>query len=548
MDYNKEYADWIRNNYEPSLKTKSEDDARKYSLSHKPVEPLYVPDSISEDYINAIGFPGSYPFTRGAYSSMYRGKPWTIRQYAGYGTAKQANERYKFLLQQGTKGLSVAFDLPTQTGHDSSDEIAKGEIGRVGVAIDTVEDMKQLFHEIPLNKTSTSMTINSTACIILPMYVAVAEEANIDIKELRGTVQNDVLKEFLARGTQIFPTEASAKLSVDLIEWCNKTIPKFNPISISGYHIREAGATAIEELAFTFANAITYLDLVLERGFKVDDVAPRLSFFFCACSDIFEEIAKFRAARRIWARILKERYNAQKPESMRLRFHAQTSGYSLTAQQPFNNIMRVAYQAFAAIAGGAQSLHTNGLDEALSLPSEQAATTALRTQQVLAHETGLTNTIDPLGGSYCVERMTDDIEIEVKDLIQQIDAKGGMVKAINSGYVSKMIEESANLEQEKVEQKEKIIVGVNQFQENETTQVPPFENKLDQSKQNEKIDSLNKLKTKRNNALVKNCLEGISTAARNNDNVISTIYEAVKARATLGEITRELKTIYGSWQ
>ena len=430
-----------------------------------PIKRLYTPEDLEGwDYLNELGFPGEYPYTRGVQPTMYRGRLWTMRQYAGFGTAQETNERFRFLLEQGQTGLSVAFDLPTQIGYDSDHQLAEGEVGRVGVAIDSLEDMEVVFDGIPLDKVSTSMTINAPAAILLAMYQAVGEKQGVEPSKLKGTVQNDILKEYVARGTYIFPPEPSMRLVTDIFEYCSKTIPSWNTISISGYHIREAGSTAVQEVAFTLANGIAYVQAAIDKGLDVDEFAGRLSFFFNSHVNFFEEIAKFRAARRLWARIMKERFKAKNPRSHRLRFHTQTAGSSLTAQQPDNNIIRTTLQALAAVLGGTQSLHTNSRDEALALPTEESVRIALRTQQIIAYESGVADTIDPLAGSYFIEKLTDEIEARAMEYIEKIDDMGGAVKAIENGFMQREIQESAYRYQKAVESKQKMVVGVNCFQ------------------------------------------------------------------------------------
>ncbi|MGB5894708.1 MAG: methylmalonyl-CoA mutase family protein, partial [Ignavibacteriaceae bacterium] len=462
------------------------------SASFTPVNPLYTPADSQNDYDTSIGYPGEFPFTRGIHPTMYRGKFWTMRQYAGFGTAKESNQRYRYLLEQGQSGLSVAFDLPTQIGYDSDDPIAYGEVGKVGVAIDTLVDMEILFDNIPLDKVSTSMTINAPAAILLAMYIAVAEKQGVARSKIIGTIQNDILKEYIARGTYIFPPKASMRLITDVFEYCAKEVPKWNTISISGYHIREAGSTASQEVGFTLANGIAYVDAAINAGLDVDQFALRLSFFFNAHNDLLEEVAKYRAARRLWARIMKERFKARNPKSMMLRFHTQTAGSTLTAQQVDNNIIRVAIQTLAAVLGGTQSLHTNSKDEALALPTEDSVRVALRTQQIVAEESGVTNTIDPLAGSYYVEAMTDRIEKEAENYIDKIDALGGMIEAIDAGYVQTEIQKSAYKFEKEIETKDRIVVGVNRYQIDEDE--PTGLLKIDMKVQEEQINFLNKIK------------------------------------------------------
>ena len=508
-----------------------------------PVERLALPETPGDKYLSEIGFPGQYPFTRGVQPTMYRGRFWTMRQYAGYWTAEESNKRYRYLLEQGTTGLSVAFDLPTQIGYDSDHPMSLGEVGKVGVAIDTLQDMEALFTGIPLDKVSTSMTINAPASILLAMYVAVGEKQGISRERLTGTIQNDILKEYIARGTYIFPPRPSLRLTTDIVGWCSKEIPLFNTISISGYHIREAGATVAQEIAFTLANGCTYVEAAIRAGLDVDVFAPRLTFFFNASSDLLEEVAKFRAARRLWARLMKERFHAKKPASQMLRFHTQTSGSSLTAQQIDNNIVRVTLQALAAVLGGTQSLHTNSRDEALTLPTEDSARLALRTQQIIAHESGICNTVDPLGGSYYIEGLTDRIEHEASALIENIDRAGGMIAAIESGLVQRQIEEAAFEYQRQVDSGERVIVGVNQFQVQETVSPPVF--RVNTSVEKNEIKKLTEIRTKRNNQKVKDALACLEEAARGKDNVMPPILEAVHEYATLGEMCDVLRGVFG---
>jgi methylmalonyl-CoA mutase N-terminal domain/subunit len=497
-------------------------------------------------YMRDLGFPGGYPYTRGVYPTMYRGRLWTMRQYAGFGTAEQTNKRFKYLLSQGQTGLSVAFDYPTQVGYDCDHPMAKGEVGRAGVNVSVLQDMETLFDGIPLDKVTTSMTINAPAQILLAMYIAVAEKQGVAQAQLGGTIQNDILKEYVARGMYIFPLQPSMKLVTDIFEYCSKNMPKWNTISISGYHIREAGATAVQEIAFTLANGIAYVEAAIERGLDLDMFASRLSFFFAAHNNFFEEIAKFRAARRLWAKIMRERFKAKNPNAWRLRFHTQTSGVTLTAQQPHNNIIRVTLQALAAVLGGTQSLHTNSFDEAYALPSEEAVRIALRTQQIIAYESGVADTVDPLGGSYYIEYLTNQIEEEAARYIEKIDGLGGATAAIEKGYMQREIVESAYRYQKDVESKEKIIVGVNEFtiEEEDSIQIlrvdPTIEERL--------IEKLNKIKRKRNHQKVKNALNRLHHAAKRNENLLPAILDAVKKQVTLGEICDELKVVYGEYK
>jgi methylmalonyl-CoA mutase N-terminal domain/subunit len=509
------------------------------------IDRFYLPDE-NFDYIEKLGFPGEYPFTRGVYPTMYRGRLWTMRQYAGFGTAEETNKRFKYLLEHGQMGLSVAFDLPTQMGYDSDHPMADGEVGRVGVAIDSLQDMEILFDGINLEKITTSMTINATAAILLAMYVAVAKKQGADLKKISGTIQNDILKEYIARGTYIYPPKESMKLIVDIFQWCNENLPKWNAISISGYHIREAGANAVQELAFTFANAIEYVRSAIKAGLDVNKFGQQLSFFFNAHNNFFEEIAKFRAARRIWAKIMKERFGVTNEEALKLRFHAQTGGSTLTAQQIENNIVRVTIQALAAVLGGCQSLHTNAKDEALALPTEESATTALRTQQIIAYESGVTDTIDPLAGSYFVEYLTDEIEKRVWEYIDKIEAMGGAIKAIESGFIQNEIAKSAYEYQMKIERKEKIIVGVNEFKTDEKQKIEIF--KLNDEAIKKQIERLKKLRSERDNDKVKNSLKKLRECALLGENLMPAIIECVEAYATIGEISDTLREIWGEFK
>ncbi|WP_372842747.1 acyl-CoA mutase large subunit family protein [Pyrococcus kukulkanii] len=513
------------------------------------IKRIYTPADLGEnwDYMEKLGFPGEYPFTRGVYATMYRGRIWTMRQYAGYATAEESNKRYKYLLSQGQTGLSVAFDLPTQLGYDSDHPLAEGEVGKVGVAIDSLWDMRILFDGIPLDKVSTSMTINSTAANLLAMYILVAEEQGVPQEKLRGTVQNDILKEYIARGTYIFPPQPSMRLTTDIIMYCAENIPKWNPISISGYHIREAGANAVQEVAFTLADGIEYVKAVIERGMDVDKFAPRLSFFFAAHNNFLEEIAKFRAARRLWAYIMKEWFNAKNPRSMMLRFHTQTAGSTLTAQQPENNIIRVAIQALAAVLGGTQSLHTNSYDEALSLPTEKSVRIALRTQQIIAYESGVVDTVDPLGGAYYIEWLTDHIFEEALKYIEKIQKMGGMMRAIERGYIQKEIAEAAYKYQKEIEEGKRIIVGVNKFVTDEPIEVEIL--KVDPSIREKQIERLKKLRSERNNKKVEEALDNLRNAAEKEDeNLMPYIIEAHRHLATLQEVTDVLREVWGEYR
>ncbi|RDI92826.1 methylmalonyl-CoA mutase, N- domain/subunit [Thermosipho africanus Ob7] len=517
------------------------------STSGYEIKRLYTPLDIPDlDYEKDLGFPGMFPYTRGVQPTMYRARFWTMRQYAGFGTAEESNKRYKYLLEQGQMGLSVAFDLPTQIGYDSDDPMAEGEVGKVGVAIDSLEDMEVLFDGIPLDKVSTSMTINSTAAILLAMYIAVAEKQGVPMEKLSGTIQNDILKEYIARGTYIFPPQPSMRIITDIFDFCSKNMPKWNPISISGYHIREAGATAVQEVAFTLADAIAYVEAAIKAGLDPNVFGQRLSFFFAAHNNFLEEIAKFRAARRLWAKIMKERFNVTNPKAMLLRFHTQTGGSTLTAQQPMNNIVRVTIQALAAVLGGTQSLHTNSYDEALGLPTEESVRIALRTQQIIAYESGVADTIDPLAGSYAIEAMTSEIEKRAMEYIEKIDQMGGMVKAIEMGYIQKEIHESAYKSQLAIENGEDIIVGVNKFQiEEDLSQKEVL--KVDPELEEKQKQKLKKLKEKRDNEKVKKVLNNVKKAASSDENLMPYILEAVKAYATVGEISNALREVFGEY-
>jgi len=508
---------------------------------------LYKPEDLSSwEPKKTLGEPGSYPFTRGVYPGMYRSRVWTMRQYAGFGNAVETNKRFRYLLDNGQTGLSTAFDLPTQMGLDSDDPMAAGEVGRTGVAIDTLADMETLFDQIDLSKVSTSMTINATSAILLAMYRAVGKKQGVSADALSGTIQNDILKEYEARNTYIFPPKGSMRLITDIFEFCSKDMSKFNTISISGYHIREAGATATQELAFTFANGIEYVKAALSRGLSVDEFAPRLSFFFVAQMNFFEEIAKFRAARRIWAKIMKERFDARDERSLMLRFHTQTAGSSLTLQQPDNNVVRTAIEAMAAVLGGTQSLHTNSKDEALSLPSEAAALTALRTQQIIAYETGVTNVVDPMGGSYYVESLTDTIEKDVYDYLERIEAMGGAIHAVESGFIQKEIQNSAYEYHQDVESKARIVVGINEFIDEAEEQINLL--RVDPSLEEDQKASLKAVKEKRDQSKVDESLKRLLEAASADENLMPLICEAVESYATVGEISKTLKQAFGKFR
>jgi methylmalonyl-CoA mutase N-terminal domain/subunit len=517
------------------------------TLSGIPVDRLYEPDAIEANALEkSVGYPGESPYTRGIYPTMHRGRLWTMRQYAGFGTAVESNQRYRYLLSKGQAGLSVAFDLPTQIGMDSDAPLALGEVGKVGVAIDSLEDMQTLFEEIPLENVSTSMTINATAAILLSLYVAVAKKQGANLSKLSGTVQNDILKEYIARGTYIYPVRPAMRIVTDIFAWCKENLPRWNTISISGYHIREAGSTAIQEVAFTLADGIAYVQAALDAGLAVDEFAPQLSFFFNAHNDLLEEIAKFRAARRLWARIMEERFRAKDPRSLLLRFHAQTAGSSLTAQQPENNIVRVAIQALAAVLGGCQSLHTNSMDEALALPTEDAALIALRTQQIVAHETGVTNTIDPVGGSYAIERLTDQIEAGARTYIEKIDALGGMLRAIEAGFVQGEIQKAAYDFQRAVETKEQIVVGVNEFVAEQERTIPLL--RINEEIERSQVARLQALRAKRDSAKTQLALAELARRAATTENLLPAILAAVEAYATVGEISDTLRRIFGEYR
>ncbi|MFO7446184.1 MAG: methylmalonyl-CoA mutase family protein [Ignavibacteriaceae bacterium] len=541
------YNQWETGRYQKTVQKNPERQKEFTTASFTPVNPLYTPvDFSGENYLENLSFPGEYPFTRGIQPTMYRGRLWTMRQYAGFGSAKESNERYKYLLANGTSGLSVAFDLPTQIGYDSDDPIAFGEIGKVGVAIDTLADMEVLFNEIPLDKISTSMTINASASVLLAMYIAVAEKQGASKDKISGTIQNDILKEYIARGTYIFPPKPSMRLITNIFEFCAKEVPKWNTISISGYHIREAGSTASQEVGFTLANGIAYVDAAIKAGLNVDNFAGQLSFFFNSHNDLFEEIAKFRAARRLWAKIMKERFGAKEPKSMMLRFHTQTAGSTLTAQQIENNIVRVTIQTLAAVLGGTQSLHTNSKDEALALPTELSVRTALRTQQIVAYESGITNTVDPLAGSYYVEAATDFIEKEAEEYISRIDSLGGMVGAIEQGYVQTEIQNAAYEFEKQLERGEKIIVGVNKFQVKDNQR--PDLLKIDMKIQENQVSFLNKVRAQRNNEDVKRTLDALKKAAQGNENLMPFIIDAVRVYASVGEICNTLRVVFGEYK
>jgi methylmalonyl-CoA mutase N-terminal domain/subunit len=539
---------WEKETVAKSLARFQERKSKFLTSSNIPVERIYTPLEVQDvDYLQDLGFPGEYPYTRGVYPTMYRGRLWTMRQYAGFGTAEQTNKRFRYLLQQGQTGLSVAFDFPTQIGLDCDHPLALGEVGKVGVSVGTLKEMELLFDQIPLDKVTTSMTINAPAAVLLAMYVAIAQKQGIPPSILGGTVQNDVLKEYVARGMYIYPPKPSMKLVTDIFEYCGKNMPRWNTISISGYHIREAGATAVQEVAFTLANGIAYVQAAIDRGLNVDNFARRLSFFFACHNNFLEEIAKFRAARRLWARIMRERFKAEKPTSWQLRFHTQTSGVALTAQQPYNNIVRVTLQALAAVLGGTQSLHTNSFDEAYALPSQKAVTIALRTQQIIAYESGVADTIDPLAGSYYVEALTNQIEEAAQRYIEEIDRRGGAVNAIENGYMQREIIESAYKYQREVERKDRVIVGVNEFTTEE--EVPIKLLRVDPAVEKKVVERLNRVKKERNNQKVKSALDKLHKAAGDEkENLVPPILAAVKEYATVGEICGVLREVYGEYK
>ena len=543
------YETWQREEYEETVDRFGERrDEFTTDVGGQSVNPVYTPDDIDDiDYEEDLGFPGAPPYTRGVYSTGYRGRLWTMRQYAGMGTADETNERFRYLLDEGQTGLSMAFDLPTQMGYDSDDHLASGEVGKSGVAIDTVDDMARVFDGIPLDEVSTSMTINAPASVLLAMYIAIGDEQGVDRDQLRGTIQNDVLKEYIARNTYIYPPGPSMRIVTDIFEFCADELPKFNTISISGYHIREAGSTAAQELAFTLGNAIEYVEAAQSAGLEVDSFAPQLSFFFAAHNNILEEVAKFRAARRLWYRIMTDRFDADDPASARLKFHTQTGGSTLTAQQIENNVVRVAYQALAAVLGGTQSLHTNGKDEALALPTEESVRTALRTQQILAHESGVADTIDPLAGSYYIESLTDEIEQEARGLLDEVDERGGMLSAIESGWVQREIRSVAYERQEAIEDGDAVIVGVNRFSGKESDDHIDLE-EVSAEQQQRQIDRLEGTRRDRDDAAVAAALEAIEEAAQGDANLMEPIIEAVKARATVGEICNVLRSQFGEYQ
>ncbi len=542
--YQREKKRW----YEKTYSASSERDADFVTVSGEPVDLLYGPSDVEDlDYMRDLGFPGEYPFTRGIRGNMYRGRLWTMRQFSGFGTAEETNRRYKFLLESGQTGLSVAFDMPTIMGRDSDDPLSEGEVGRCGVAIDTVVDMQTLFDGIPLGRVTTSMTTNAPASVLLAFYLVTGERQGASFSQMGGTIQNDILKEYIAQKSWIFPPRPSLRIITDIMEFCSREVPRWNTISISGYHIREAGSTAAQELAFTIADGITYVQAGIDAGLDVDDFAPRLSFFFNAHIDFFEEIAKYRAARRMWARIMKERFGAKKKESLLMRFHTQTAGCSLTAQQPENNIIRTAFEGLAAVLGGTQSLHTNSMDEVLALPTEKAVEIALRTQQILAYETGVANTIDPLAGSYYVEHLTNKLEKEAWDYIEEIEEQGGVLKAIENGYFQRQIADAAYRYQMEIERGRRVLVGVNRFKRaNEKIEIEIL--KIDPSVEKKQIEKLAKVKRERSNAEVERALEELKRRAQGSENLMPAILDCARAHATIGEIINELKSVFGEYR
>ncbi|NMC13005.1 MAG: methylmalonyl-CoA mutase family protein [Chloroflexi bacterium] len=545
MTLESEFNRWKEQTLNPALERFPERKQEFSTSSGITIPHTLIPPDEDPDYMTQLGFPGEYPYTRGVQPSMYRGRFWTMRQYAGYATAEESNQRYRYLLEHGQTGLSVAFDLPTQIGYDSDDPIALGEVGRVGVAISSLEDMEILFRDIPLDKVSTSMTINAPAAILLAMYIAVARRQGVETRQLRGTIQNDILKEYIARGTYIFPPRPSMRLITDVFRYCQKEVPYWNTISISGYHIREAGSTAVQEVAFTLANAVAYVQAALDSGLNVDDFASQLSFFFNAHNNLFEEIAKFRAARRLWAKIMQQRFGAKNPRSGMLRFHTQTGGSTLTAQQPENNVVRVTLQALAAVLGGTQSLHTNSMDEALWLPTEKSVRLALRTQQIIAHESGVADSIDPLAGSYLVEYLTDEIERRAQEYLQRIDDMGGALAAIEKGFIQNEIQDAAYQYQRAIEHDQVLVVGVNAFQVEEIITLERL--KVDPAVEAAQVGRLKDLRQKRDAARVNECLTLLEKAARSNENLLPVFIHCVENDLTLGEICGVLRSAWGEY-
>ncbi|HQN04853.1 MAG TPA: methylmalonyl-CoA mutase family protein [Anaerolineaceae bacterium] len=544
MDLKNEKKRWEESSLNPILQKYPERKKQFLTSSDIPLPVLATPNEF--DYLEALGFPGEYPFTRGIQPSMYRGRLWTMRQYAGFASAEESNKRYRYLLQQGQTGLSIAFDLPTQIGYDADDPIAYGEVGKVGVSVSSVQDMLTLFKEIPLDKVSTSMTINAPAAVLLAMYIAVAKKQGVDVKKLRGTIQNDILKEYIARGTYIFPPVPSMRLITDVFQFCSSEVPQWNTISISGYHIREAGSTAVQEVAFTLANAIAYVQAAIAAGLKVDEFASQLSFFFNAHNNFLEEIAKFRAARRVWAEIMKKRFGAQDARSQMLRFHTQTAGSTLTAQQPENNIVRVTLQALAAILGGTQSLHTNSMDEALWLPTEKSVRIALRTQQIIAHESGVADSVDPMGGSYLVEELTNQIVASVKEYLKKIDEFGGALVAIERGYIQSEIQDAAYRFQKSIETREQVVVGLNAFETEETLQLERL--RVDPAIEAAQKAKLTELRSRRDAGKVAELLALLEKTARGSENLMTVLVACVEAEITLGEVCGVLRNVWGEYQ
>jgi methylmalonyl-CoA mutase N-terminal domain/subunit len=537
---------WQADVLRPALEESPERRSSFETTAGIPVQRLYLPEHLDPSYLEQVGFPGDFPFTRGVQPTMYRGRLWTMRQYAGFASAEETNQRFRYLIEQGQTGLSVAFDLPTQIGYDADDPLASGEVGRVGVSISSLEDMARLMDGLPLERVSTSMTINAPAGVLLAMVVAVAQQRGIELKELRGTIQNDILKEYIARGTYIFPPKPAMRLVTDSFSYCHEHLPRWNTISISGYHMREAGATAVQEVAFTLANAIAYVQVALTAGLSVDEFGPQLAFFFAAHNDLLEEVAKFRAARRLWARLMRDRFGARDPRCWRLRFHTQTAGSTLTAQQPLNNVVRVTLQALAAVLGGTQSLHTNSMDEALGLPTQEAVQVALRTQQLLAYESGVANTVDPLAGAYYLEYLTDEIERRVQAYLDTIDAMGGALAAVEAGYMQREIQEAAYQTQRRIEAQEEVVVGVNRFAAEQGTALPRLV--IDASVEQTQRQRLAALRSRREAGVVEAALERLTQAAEGDANLMPLFVDGLQAGLTLGEICGRLRQIWGEYQ
>jgi methylmalonyl-CoA mutase, N-terminal domain len=546
MSKESEYVRWEKEVRQPQIKHKPERKDEFYTSSKIPLPPILTPDDVEHEYLDKLSFPGEYPYTRGVQPTMYRGRFWTMRQYAGYAGAEESNRRYRYLLDNGQTGLSVAFDLPTQIGYDADDPISAGEVGKVGVSISSLDDMETLFKNIPLERVSTSMTINAPAAILLAMYIAVAKRQGVNINHLRGTIQNDILKEYIARGTYIFPPKPSMRLITDVFRFCHQWIPHWNTISISGYHIREAGSTAVQEVAFTLANAIAYIQAAIDSGLDIDNFAGQLSFFFNAHNNFLEEVAKFRAARRMWAHLMRGRFGARNPSSWKMRFHTQTGGSTLTAQQPENNVVRVTLQALAAILGGTQSLHTNSMDEALWLPTEKSVRVALRTQQIIAHESGVADTIDPLAGSYLIEYLTDEIELRAEDYLKKIEAMGGSLAAIEAGYIQNEIQESAYNYQRSLEEREMILVGVNAYEVHEQVELERL--RVDPEIEEGQRQRLRQLREGRDAVKVNELLQQLEKTGRGNENLMPLLIECVEHKTTLGEICAVLRQTWGQYQ